>query len=412
VTLGGFTAPPANRSIGKIRVYRTASGTSGVGEFLFVGEFDTATFNFATDTFVDDVADSALGEAFACEDWLPPPATLTGIIAPDGGSLAGFSGNRVYVTEPYLPHAWAYSYPVDSTPIGLGWIGGTIVVLTDEFIYLLSGSADAMSTNKLNGRYPCLSKAGIVSTDIGVLYPSDEGIVLVTLDGPTLLSYDYFTNQQYYDNYSPSVIRAAYYKGQYFAFHNSGCFSINLRDKTLTRISTAPTAAAPHVSLSDNQLYYISQEEGVNAIYEFAENDAEDYMIYIYRSKEYLLPNLVNFSAARVIRNVSEWGADNAANIAANTAIIAAGGGTGAVNGQAVNEGEVNYDGLKKVYTGLTFRLYGDSVLLHTQTINDDNPFRLPADVTYRRCFFELTGDIPVDDVSIATSMDELDAAA
>jgi len=51
-------------------------------------------------------------------------------------------------------------------------------------------------------------------------------------------------------------------------------------------------------------------------------------------------------------------------------------------------------------------------VLLHTQTINDDNPFRLPADVTYRRCFFELTGDIPVDDVSIATSMDELDAAA
>ena len=163
VTLSGFTEPPASRSIGKIRIYRTAASTSGVAEFLFVGEFDTAGVDFSTYTFTDDVADSALGEAFTCEDWAPPPATLAGLIAPDGGSLAGFVGNRVYISEPFLPHAWPYSYPVDSTIVGLGYIGNTIVVLTDEFIYLMSGTADAMSTTKLNGRFTSVDSVPGVS---------------------------------------------------------------------------------------------------------------------------------------------------------------------------------------------------------------------------------------------------------
>jgi len=407
VTLSGFTAPPADRSIGKIRVYRTASSSSGVGEFLFVGEFDTAAFNFTTGTFTDNVADADLGEAFTCEDWAPPPSTLKGIIAPDGGSLAGFIDNRVYVTEPYLPHAWAYSYPVDSTIIGLGKIKNTIVVLTDEFIYLLSGQVDAMSTDKLDGRYPCLSKAGIVSCEIGVLFPSDEGIVLVTLDGPQLLSYDYFTGEQYYNNYSPTTIRSVYYKGQYFCFHTNGCFAINVRDKSLCRITTYVNVAAPHIALSHNKLYFISIDtDDVNAIYEFAGDEDDNYMQYLYRSKEFLIGSVTNFSAARVIRDVSEYGALAAA-------VFAAGEGQGAVNEQVVDGGSVNYDGTQKVYLGVTFRLYGDGVLLIEKSVVDDEAFRLPGDVLYRRCFFELIGDIPVDDVTIATSMEELlDAAA
>ncbi|MEN6465540.1 MAG: hypothetical protein ABFD62_10205 [Syntrophaceae bacterium] len=298
--------------------------------------------------------------------------------------------------------------------MGLGWIGNAIVVLTDQFIYLLTGQADSMSTTKFPGRYPCLSKAGIVSCEIGVLYPSAEGIVLVTLDGPQLFSYDYFTKKQYTDNYSPSDIRAAYYNSQYFAFHNSGCFSLNIKDKTLSRISTSPIAAAPHVSLEDSQLYFISggEEDGVNALYKFAENSNDAYMIYTYRSKDYLLPTDLNFSSARVVLDVSEWGAANAANIASNAAIFASGGGQGVVNEPTVNDGEVNYDGLKKVYTGNTFRFYGDGVLLHTRSITSNDPFRLPGGVLYRRCYFEITGDLPVSEIAVATSMEELLDAA
>lgn len=413
VTLSHFTAPPATRSIGKIRIYRTASGTSGVADFLFVGEFDTAGVDFGTYTFTDNVADAALGEAFACEDWILPPTGLTGIIAPNGGSLAGFYGNRVYFTEPYLPHAWPYSYPVDATIIGLGYIGNTVVVITDSFLYLMSGQVDAISTEKLSGQYPCLAKAGIVSCEIGVLFPSHEGIVLVTMDGPTLFSYDFFTRLQYTNSYSPTVIRAVYYNGKYFAFHNNGCFMIDARDKTLSRIVTSPFVSSPHVSLVDNLLYFISRDEdgGVNALYKFADPAAEDYLQYAYRSKEYILGSTCNFSAAQVIRDVTEWGANNAANIAINAAIFAAGAG-GAVNDDEVNASAVNFDGFQRVYAGITFRLYGDGALIHSQAINDDNPFRLPAAVTYQRCYYIIEGDIPVDEVSIATSMEELLDAA
>lgn len=410
VTLSGFTEPPASRSIGKIRIYRTAASTSGVAEFLFVGEFDTAGVDFSTYTFTDNVADSALGEAFTCEDWAPPPATLAGLIAPDGGSLAGFVGNRVYISEPFLPHAWPYSYPVDSTIVGLGYIGNTIVVLTDEFIYLMSGTADAMSTTKLNGRYPCSSKAGIVSCELGVLFPSEEGIVLVTLDGPKLFSYDYFTGKQYQANYSPSAIRAVYHGGYYFGFHNNGAFLINTRDMSLCRMTTYPTAAAPHVSLADNQLYFISQDyEGDNAIYEF-EGETESYQQYRWRSKEYLLGVPTSLSAARVIRDVrrrSEYGAENTETFDEEDDRVG-----GVVNADPLNEATLNDDGAALVYLGVTFKFYGDGVLLLEKTISDNEAFRLPAANAYRRCYFEVSGDIPVVDVAIAPSMEELDVAA
>jgi len=403
VTLSGFTAPPSGRAIGAIRIYRTASSSSGVADFLYVGEFDTDGVNFATKTFTDNVADAGLGEAFTCENWSVPPTALAGLISFDGGSLAGFVGNRVYVSEPYLPHAWPYSYPVDGTIIGLGHIGNTIVVLTDEFIYFLSGQADAMSTQKLSGRYPCVSKAGIVSTEYGVIYPSDQGFVLVTLDGPGLLSYDYFTRLQYSTNYSSTAIRSAYFNGCYFAFHGTGGLVINLRDKTLVRLTDPGEAATPHVSLYDNLLYYAAADvNGDNAIYQFSAEDEEEYMQYRYRSKNHILGAAINFSAAKVIRDTSEFQEINA-DLFEDLEDV-----TGAVNAAAVNVVSLNYDSSQKTYLGVTFTLYGDGNLIHTEAIENDEPFRLPGDNLYRRCYFEIMGDTPVDEIIIATSMEEI----
>lgn len=403
VTLSGFTAPPTGRSIGAIRIYRTASSSSGASDFLYVGEFDTAGVNFTTKTFTDNVADASLGEAYTCENWSVPPTTLTGIISFDGGSLAGFVGNRVYVTEPYLPHAWPYSYPVDGTIVGLGHLGNTIVVLTDEFIYFLSGQVDAMSTLKLSGRYPCLSKQGIVSTEHGVIYPSDQGFVLVTLDGPSILSYDLLTRLQYSANYSPSSIRAAYFNSSYFAFHGSGGLIINLLDKTMVSLVEPSEAATPHVSLADNLLYYATADvNGDNAIYEFADEDEDSYMQFRYRSKDYILGAPMNFAAARVTMDLTEYQAINL-DLFEDLEDV-----SGAVNAAAVNVVPLNYDSEQKSYLGVTFMLYGDGELLFTKALESGKPFRLPGDIMYQRCYWELQGDTPVVEIIMATSMEEI----
>jgi hypothetical protein len=348
------------------------------------------------------VADASLGEAYTCESWSVPPTGLTGIISFDGGSLAGFVGNRVYVTEPYLPHAWPYSYPVDGTIVGLGHLGNTIVVLTDEFIYFLSGQADAMSTLKLSGRYPCLSKQGIVSTEQGVIYPSDQGFVLVTLDGPSILSYDLLTRLQYSANYSPSSIRAAYFNSSYFAFHGAGGLVINLKDKTMVSLVEPSEAATPHVSLADNLLYYATADvNGDNAIYKFADESEDSYMQFRYRSKDYILGAPMNFAAARVTMDLTEYQAINL-DLFEDEDV------SGAVNAAAVNAVSLNYDSEQKSYLGVTFMLYGDGELIFTKVIESGKPFRLPGDIMYQRCYWELQGDTPVDEIIMATSMEEI----
>jgi hypothetical protein len=108
-----------------------------------------------------------------------------------------------------------------------------------------------------------------------------------------------------------------------------------------------------------------------------------------------------------VIRDVSEYVAENTETFDEEDDGVG-----GVLNADPLNEGTLNDDGSQLTYLGVTFRFYADGVLLHEQTITDDEAFRLPAGNLYRRCYFEVTGDIPVVDVAIATSMDELDVAA
>lgn len=411
VELSGFSEPPTGRSIGAIRIYRTSSSSSGASSFLYVGEFDTSGVDFSTKTFTDNVAEASLGEALSTSTFTPPPDALKGIIALKNGSLAGFVGSRVYFSEPYLPHAWPYSYAVDANIIGLGLIGSTIVVLTDEHPYLMDGQPEAITTQKVPSRSPCVSIRGIISCELGVFFPSDDGISLATYNGVELFSYAYLNRAQYNKTYAPSSIRAVFFDGKYFAYHDGGGFIIDVREKTLSGITSPYLASAIHYSLVDNELYFIAtgDDDNPNALYKFQGNNTDNYLQYTYKSKNYLFPNETNFSSCKIV--VASEANNNDANIAANTAAFSAGPGGGAVNEFVVNDGGAvpNYDAVVKTYS-TTFNFYGDGTLLFTRSITGTSTFRLPADVLYKRCYYELVGDVPISTVLIASSMDELNS--
>ena len=433
VTLSAFTEPPTGREIGKIRIYRVAASGSGLADFEYVGEFETSGVDFGTYTFTDDVADADLGEAISTVEWDPPPSTLKGLIALKNGSFAGFVGNRVYFSEPFLPHAWPYSYPIDAQIVGLGIFGSTIVVLTDEYPYIMTGQPEAIQTDKMPGRYPCIAKASIASCEMGVIFASSEGFVLINNDGPTLLTYEFLDKNIFSDTYYPKTIKGAYYQGKYFGFHVNGIFSYDLRDKALVDITDPASADAVYVTLADaqhisdvdDQLYFITDDDdgSGSAIYKF-EGDSDDYLEYTYRSKEFILSNITNFSVARVLRDrifydaINDLITTNAANLATNQALLAAGGGVGgAVNVNLVDSIVVNYDQMLQVLdlsvdTDITFKLYADGTLVHTETVQSDEPFRLPSSVMYKRCFFELTGYLAVTEICLANAVEELDAAS
>jgi hypothetical protein len=56
----------------------------------------------------------------------------------------------------------------------------------------------------------------------------------------------------------------------------------------------------------------------------------------------------------------------------------------------------------------VTFRMYADGVLKHTQTVADRNPFRLPSGYRAFEYQFELEGTNPIQDLLVSTSVEEL----
>ena len=421
VSLTGFSEPPVDRSIAKIRIYRTNSGSSGLGEFYYMGEFDTNSIvDWAAYTFVDNIPDSDLNEVCPSVSWDMPPDNIKGFVSLVNGSIAGFVGNTVYLSEPYLPHAWPYAYSIDARIVGLGVIGTSVVVMSDEGIYLLSGQPEAMSTLKFAGRFSCESKRGIVTYEKGVLFPSPEGPVLVDENGPFLSEYEFFEKGQWKADYYPKTITAVFFQGHYINFNVVGSFAIDTRDKNLRRIMDPVPIDAACVSLVDNELYFIAEDDdGSNALYKW-EGSPVDYLRYTYRSKAFKLPYYTNFTIARVLYD-TEFHSDladlivqNAANAVANAAAIAAGLEQETLGDQEIDKHELNYDELAKVYnlsatTAITFNLYAEGTLVFTKTVTSVTEFRLPEKALYKHCFYEIIGYVPILEVAMATSPEELD---
>jgi hypothetical protein len=53
-------------------------------------------------------------------------------------------------------------------------------------------------------------------------------------------------------------------------------------------------------------------------------------------------------------------------------------------------------------------RIYADALLKHTQTVRDENPFRLPGGFLATRWEYELEGSADLYQAAIASSIQEL----
>lgn len=85
-TLSGFTLPPSgNYGIHRLRIYRTATGSSGATDFYFLREIA-----LGTQSTTDDLRD--LGEVCPTVSWAMPPDDLSQLTALWNGMLAGISG--------------------------------------------------------------------------------------------------------------------------------------------------------------------------------------------------------------------------------------------------------------------------------------------------------------------------------
>jgi hypothetical protein len=318
-------APAGNYGIDRIRVYRTQADSGGNAEFFFLREvISTATLT------TDD--GRALGEVMPSTTWLTPPADLSGLTGLWYGMMAGITGNAVRVCEAYKPYAWPLAYevmPADARPVALAVFGQALLVLTTgKPVLVTGGSPDALDSQPLEIAEACVSAASVVSFGHGVAWACPDGLAYYGAGGAKMITAGLMTRADW-QAINPASIVGGVYEGAYLGFYTVGGvtkgFLIDPLQPTGLYFTDIPGKAVFFDDLQD-QLYVL---DGVS----IKKWDAGAAMTATFTSKLFRTPRPTGFACAEVIADAYP----------------------------------------------VTFGLYADGVLKHTQTVASSTPFRLPS---------------------------------
>ena len=431
VTVNGFAAAPTSGyNITGIRIYRSVTGAT-TDNYLFVAEIPIATTSYN-----DSLTSAQLGEAIATIGWLPPPDDLDGLISHPSGALVGFSGNTVYFSEPFYPHAWplAYAISLPDPIIGLGIYGTSIAVMTDRYPYIVTGSyPGAMSSERVPILEPCVSKQSIYSDEFGVVYASPNGMVSIGPSTRGVITNNLFAYNEWAE-FLPSLIAGVVTNNQYFAIYpqNSNDLQTMVINRTdipaLSFISMQATAV--HVDSKTAHLYYV---DAVDGRIKHWDNDDLNPQQYNWKSKRFVMPQATTFSAIKVDADYDAIGDISVYN---QTVAEIEGRNTAKFSGDllgALNSVELNYTYLDtsitsgNQYHGIELNgsilenipplasarftqvtLYADGVAI-TPSLNmtSFDPLRIPP-FKSRVIEVEVVGNLNVRSVAMATTVVEL----
>lgn len=351
VALSGMsTGPAGNYNIATKRIYRSAQTAGATAIYRFVAEIPVANT-----TYSDVTSSTELNEELATLDYDMPPSDMTGLVAMPNGFMAAFSGKDICFSEPFKPYAWPSKYRLTTEYdiIGLGVYNTTLVVLTKGYPYIVDGVDPAsMSMVRSTVKQSCVAKRSIVSSDDGVIYASPDGLVFIGVGGPRVITQQHFTRKEW-QALTPSSITAFWTDGKYVAICTGGNFILDsLEGSAFTNFDDAATAG--YVDMVNDALYLCIG----GAIKKFNAGSART---YTWRSKKFQFVGRQIPAFARVDANAYP----------------------------------------------VTFKMYRNGSLWHTQSVTDERPFTIPGDERVRELEIELVGTARIRYAAIADTYEE-----
>jgi hypothetical protein len=379
-------APAANQPAWKEkRLYRTVTGASGQTTFYFVNTVATATTTYADDGSKSTDAVIVNNLTLESTSWAPPPADLQGWIAMPNGFLIGFKGNNVYMSEAYRWHAWPAEYKqATETPIvGLGILGQTCVVCTQGYPATITGVKPATcSFTKATTGEPCLSRGSIVSTPDGVVYASQNGLMLVGPSGIQNVTKDLITKDEWVRSYAPQFLRAVRYQEGYLASRmppvpepRSGFFL----DPTALKVALTELSEFADVKALNNDFWSGEVFIILEGMVQRWDPPTDDLMPVIWKSKEFQYQFEENFGAYAIY-----WDDARYSNNSYGTGVLPS------------NE-------------HVRFRAYANRQVVYDQVVpRNGRPVRLPSGFKSDIWQFEIRARAPVYSLHVASSVKEL----
>jgi hypothetical protein len=301
---GGLTPNP----LAKVRIYRTVVGTASV-DYRFVTELDppTATYNDVGDGtpdaggYITSVDQIALNEPLPSLGWTTPPNGLRGLVNMANGIMVGFVGRDLYFSEPYRPHTFPIEYQVsvDSEIVGLGVYQSGVVVCTTANPYVATGTHPrSISLTRLDDVEPCLSQRSIVNSIDGVLYASQNGLIMVNQSGAFNVTEPLMTRNEWRAEYSPSTSRSAADGSRILTFTTASVgwlFSPAEPLGQIVNLSGFSDVTGVQTDPFTGEAYIIARD----VVFLWNPNTTIP-QSYTWRSKEFELPKPVNMGAYRL----------------------------------------------------------------------------------------------------------------
>jgi hypothetical protein len=291
--------PSGNYNFGtgaKKRIYRSNTGSTNT-TFQFVAEV-----SFATTTYDDSSESFALGEVLPSGTWIGPPdddtslypnGPLVGLIAVANGVFAGFTGKRLCLSEPFLPHAWPIDYRItlEEDIVAIGSVTNGIVALTDGAPYFVTGvDPSAMTAIKLDIAQACVNDKSVVDMGEYLLYAGPDGLVAVSGGEGEVVTNGLISARQWNDDFNPTTYRAFRHENTYVAFWNGGGFVYDPRagEAALSNLSYTGEVRGGYMHPKDGELYIIVG----NKIKKYRGGTANKTLKW--KSKQYVTPKPVS----------------------------------------------------------------------------------------------------------------------
>jgi len=293
---------PTSRNITSINIYRTVTGATSTN-FYFV-----ATVSLGTTSFNDTADDTTVSNnnPLPSLTWTEPPATLLGLTPHPGGFLVGFSGRDLWMSEPYHPHAWPLGYvqTMQTEIVGVAIYGNVIVVTTTSHPYVGEGMSPlGITMQKIDSIDPCLNRRSMATTLNGVYYSSPQGIVACTGGVTELATFNLFTREEWQNQFSPTTVQAVPYGLQVIAFDTTDAgfiFSPVDPNSPLTTLDRFSNVTAVQIDAYSGDVYLIQGSQA--RLWDPPESIPYS---YTWVSKQFDLPNPVNFGALRIKFNAT-----------------------------------------------------------------------------------------------------------
>lgn len=382
-TLNNFDTAPDNAVC--VRVYRTTPSFEGSGadtpqfdtDFHLVSEIDLTDGSFVG-AFIDNIQtlDMSFGSLLTERDC--PPPCMDQVVTTESGHAVGFHKNQIYLSERHELHNWPEKFRMEIPHRIIG------IVAFYDWVYIgTSGPPYRMQVQPSNSgneadtfvepipyqeHYPCLSQHAMVATNFGAMYPSRKGLVALASNGSAaLVSRDRVDEEDWLNDWVPNL--GEWHDGKYYGVRapSGRAFVLDVVDNSegpldIGDLSLIDMAAVALHSGEDGRLYYLTPESQLRTW-----GDGDTPMTFCYLSRDFRSNGLMTYTTAKV---VGKYGAP------------------------------------------VKLTIYCDGMVYDEIDVPNSEPFRLARGGLGLNWSFKLEGSIPITEVHLATSVQELSEAS